>query len=114
MVTDIIPRYDDLAARDVVDRLETGTYTDDELREIRAYEQNDKDRITVVQKIDELLSDTEEEAADTDDDEFAKIRLGYSGYAAGYTFSSGREVKTVPLTRRVEMRIDDRTLTRVD
>lgn len=163
-----IDEYDDLTAVEIRDLLSERDFSTDELRAIKTYEHENKDRITVRRKIDELLvsdtdvgaeatdeddtdeddatartvetntqsmstNDTENSAKDgeideenlspqTDDDavenpqgdpDTVRVRLGRSGYAAGYQFDDALEEKEVAYNRRVELAIDRGTLERV-
>lgn len=65
-----IDEYDDLTAAEIIEHLSEGTFSTEELRAIKTYEHENKDRITVRRTIDDMLvSDTDVGAESTDEDD---------------------------------------------
>lgn len=125
---DLIDNYDDRSVSEVEDALDAQDFTDEELREIRSYEADNKNRTTLLEELDSRLPDDEDEDnaeaddsdADTDDEleEPSSRLLGSdtdadpvwisprTSFVGEYSFRTLYSPKKVRRTRRVELAID--------
>lgn len=110
---ELINGYDDLNVDEVREEIDKRPLSRTNLREIRAYERENKDRVTVTRYIDDLLDDQPDPEAESDvevdeDDgkETVTVVPQRNGYIAGHFFDYAYTRREVVHDARVEAAIE--------
>lgn len=108
----MIENYEELTVDEtleVVDEL-----GDDEIEQFIEYERDHKNRTTVIDPLEELLSDSDESGdTGTAEPETVTVTVEVGNYGGGIFFDDATETKTVERTTRVQQALDNGNLTEV-
>ena len=116
--------YDDLTVPEVKEAIADNDFGLDRLREIREYESANKDRVGVIDHLDEMIDEHEDRLEENADrlsglsvplSEAGQITVTptMTGYIAGMHFESVHETRAVPPSVRIREALNEGKLERV-